>query len=293
MIVQLLIDYGSPTTNIISEYSTVLHYAVWYGSLELVEAIVETGVDINVPDSHGQTPIFISAMMSKNDIFEYLLSNGADLSVKDNQGLTVFDVAFINLNLIDIMMIVQGIDLDMKNSLIATGFIHKAVIYGSEKFVMVLIEKGADINLMDDDGKYPIHHACENDSIEMVELLLTNDAQVNVCDYDGVYPILIAAQNGNVEIIELLADYGAVISVNDYENNTILHYAVLSGDSETVQYILDNNRVDVNSVNRDGKTAYDLAESLDDNEISELLNEYESINSNDNSTRKKAIEEKL
>lgn len=50
---------------------------------------------------------------------------------------------------------------------------HLACWYGHLDFVKVLIEHGgANVNAKDNEGKTPLHEACDNGKLELVQLLL-------------------------------------------------------------------------------------------------------------------------
>jgi len=110
----------------------------------------------------------------------------------------------------------------------------------------------------------------------VVQLLLTNGADPNVPEEDDEYPyrqtfpLHIAAADCNVELVELLLKHGANIDVTDSDGNTALHHAIKHYDpttllqysdevvaSSTVKSVVDvllENKADVNTVNRSGKT---------------------------------------
>ena len=65
-----------------------LHYAVWYGDRELVELILQRGVNPNIRDSDGRMPLHIAVWKGFTDIVEMLLRHGADPNARDGKGLT-------------------------------------------------------------------------------------------------------------------------------------------------------------------------------------------------------------
>lgn len=95
--------------------------------------------------------------------------------------------------------------------------LHIACVRGHHDTVCHLINKGADINACEKDGKSSLYLACEYGNVNVVELLLGGDADVNLCDNDGASPLFIASQQGHDVIVNLLLNHGA--AVNDKTNN--------------------------------------------------------------------------
>lgn len=55
-----------------------------YGYYELVEFLVEMGVDINEATKNGETALMIAARNEYYNIVEYLISKGADITISNN-----------------------------------------------------------------------------------------------------------------------------------------------------------------------------------------------------------------
>lgn len=73
-----------------------LHYAVWYGNLEAVKALVDGGADINQKDEKRRTPLDLAEVKEKNyqtkpneDVIKFLKEKGA-LSNRDRLSFLVF-----------------------------------------------------------------------------------------------------------------------------------------------------------------------------------------------------------
>lgn len=60
----------------------------------------------------------------------------------------------------------------------------------------LLIEAGADINNIDEDGRTELHHSVEYGRKKMTMLLINKNARINVLDKDGHTPLEIATGKG-------------------------------------------------------------------------------------------------
>ena len=63
------------------------------GYLGFVKSLVEKGVNINVCEDNGLTPLMEAAHRGYYSIVKYLVNEGADMNVCDNDGSTVLQLA--------------------------------------------------------------------------------------------------------------------------------------------------------------------------------------------------------
>ena len=82
--------------------------------------------------------------------------------------------------------------------------LHLACKSGLVGEVRSLLQKNADVNITDNDGKTPLHVACMNNKIDVVKALIENDADVNITDNDGKTGLDIARTKNHLEITKFL-----------------------------------------------------------------------------------------
>ena len=119
---------------------TPLGFAVFFAQPEIVEALLKTGVDVNLPsrESMKVTPLASAAAAKQTEIARLLIAHGANV-----------------------------------NARAASGHIplHEAAGNGNLEMVKLLIENGADVNARTDDGKTPLDFAIEYKRPEVIEFL--------------------------------------------------------------------------------------------------------------------------
>jgi len=80
---------------------------------------------------------------------------------------------------------------------------------GHKGIVELLIAKGVDVNVKDDDdGRTPLYDAAIWDRKDIVKLLFDAGADVNAKDNDGKTPLDLAIENKQTETADLLRKHG-------------------------------------------------------------------------------------
>lgn len=72
------------------------------------------------------------------------------------------------------------------------------------KFTRLLLEKGANVNCQDEDGRTALSHACEMGHLDVVKLLVQFNADPDVSDAWGNSPLMYAAFSGHSQVLEFL-----------------------------------------------------------------------------------------
>jgi ankyrin repeat protein len=102
--------------------------------------------------------------------------------------------------------------------------VHIAAICGYREITILLISRGADINIKDITwGVTPLHWA-KNPEIAIV--LLNAGASINAKDKFGGTPLFAAVSNGNTEMVRFLLTRGADVNAKTSYNMTPLQKAL-------------------------------------------------------------------
>jgi len=133
--------------------STPLHLALASPSehvLEVVNILVEAGAELDARDWQDYAPLHIAARRGKNEAVKYLLNRGANVNISDRTC--------------------------QKTPL------HLALEGASKEYfpvVKTLVERGAQLDVIDRQGYAPLHGAAANANIAAVNYLLHCGANVN------------------------------------------------------------------------------------------------------------------
>lgn len=175
----------------------------------------------------------------------------------------------------------SGVELDVQYQ----GFtpLSYAVLSGDETMIKLLLERGAKINIQDDNQKTPLFHAIQSGSETIVSLLLERGARIDIQDNNQRTPLSHAAQSGSEAIVELLLSRGAEINGQDEEGKTPLIYGVEKGDKSITEVLLHRG-ADLEIKDSFGKTPLSCAVCIKYNEstVKALLERGADVGAKDN-----------
>ena len=174
---------------------TCLHLACEYGSVELVKYFVQVGFSINENTRKGHTPIHLSIMHDRKDIFEYLISNGVTTINSKTKGSKETPLH------------------------IATCEEHRI------EYVKKIINHSQfnSANEKDQWGETPLFNACRIGCVEMVDVLLTG-SDITVVNSSNETVMSIAMRLHNEELLDRLLRHP---SLPQYEPKVSLFKTVL------------------------------------------------------------------
>ncbi len=175
-LLKLLVEHGADVNVQDAQENTPLHEAIEKGkslflylgtegapeikedNTAIVEFLLKSGADPNIPNKRGETPIFYVRTFSDAKL---LLQYGANVHVKDKEGTP---------------LIVK----EAASSKPAVAYIE------------FLIKQGADVNAKDANGRSPLYFAVYHLNEELLELLLKNGADPYVVDNDNTSILRVA-----------------------------------------------------------------------------------------------------
>uniref|UniRef100_R7WE07 Ankyrin repeat-containing protein n=1 Tax=Aegilops tauschii TaxID=37682 RepID=R7WE07_AEGTA len=162
-----------------------------------------------------------------------------------------------------------------------------AATRGHAEVVQLLLEQD-DFGLGEmakDNGKNALHFAARQGHMEIVKALLEKDPQLaRRNDKKGQTALHMAVKGTNCDVLRALVDADpAIVMLPDKNGNTALHVATRKKRAEIVIVLLRLPDTHVNALNRDHKTAFDIAEGLphceESSEIKDILSQHGALRS--------------
>ncbi|XP_067678535.1 ankyrin repeat domain-containing protein 50-like [Haliotis asinina] len=254
--------------------SCELNSASKTGDIRKVKEILSQGhVDIDCKERIGRTPVMWAAGEGHKEVVDLLVSRGANLSIRDGFGLTILHSACLGG---DVDLVKNVIS---QNMLDINGRVHcgrTAVMMAAENrhrdVVKLLVDKGADVSVVDETGDNIIHCACMGGDVGVVKYILSKSmVDVDRRGSNKMTPIMVAKNYKHREVVDLLVSKWPDGSLKYYKHRSILQSACRKGNIDMVKFILSQNTVSINTGWKATITPIMIAAEMGHKEVVKLL----------------------
>lgn len=226
------------------------------GDMRVLRRLIELGVDLNTAHG-GMTPLLVATRDSwhgRPDAVMTLLANGADPRSRDSEGNTALHHAARSTDpgvaalLLDAGAAINTLNDEGWNAL---GIACEAGNWRLAKFL--LDRRGQP----EPEGGQPALLACaqsSDDDAAGVQLLLRHKAKVDARGTGGRTALMLACANGHLGMASALLDAHADADARDEEGLRPLHHAARNAQGDAVQLLL-RRRIAVDACDHAGRNA--------------------------------------
>lgn len=160
---------------------TPLYCALNQGDLVIAKKLIDAGADVNTK-CYYETILHLAARRNKLSLMKKLvLFPGVDLNVRDQYGKTPLHTAIAsNKDCLEVAKVLIGaseIDLNIKDNVGKTP-LHRAVDKGNFELAKILIDAGADANGQDVFKKSVLQQTIDMGNFEFAKILIDAGAKV-------------------------------------------------------------------------------------------------------------------
>lgn len=216
----------------------LLHYAVIGNSVETVLWLINQGINVNQADESGETVLFECVRRSNIELAKILIANFANPNIENRRYELPIHIAAGRGDWRLIQLLVEAKTMYNKKSTDDKQLIHYAVLGGH----IDLIPKIVDLTevsyfVRDEFGNTLLHYATRTSSLSVVKYLVEKGLDVNALNDQYETPIFAAVKNNNFEIVKYLVKEGAFIDIKNRRFETPHDISIIHDRDEIRVYL--------------------------------------------------------
>jgi ankyrin repeat protein len=285
------------------ENGTALHLAAREGNIEVIQALIDGGHEVNcILRGTGEpgTALAVAAQNGHDAAIKCLIRNGADPRLSSHWHNYPLNLAAVKCSLSSVEAILDtGADI---HGAWGHNPLHEAAVRGDIGIMKFLLHRGADINFPGNTYGTPLKGAIQSRDTAVFKFMLDRGADINQCGSTTMYPVDQAIFGGNIRAADILLSMDAKFSnkalaealghgTKEYlvqpllkkgadpnaeheRQGNMLQLAIQERcQANTVRWLLEAG-ADVNAVEGEHGTALQMAVENEQEEIVGLLFEY-------------------
>ena len=284
-----------------SEKDTALLVASQYNTANIVKTLLDGGADRSVRTRRGTKAVYVAASENQDpqvvrlllspdqkekdtalfyaassncpEVVSALLEEGASVSQTDRTGATsLMYAARYNLNPEVVSLLVDAGSQVEHRSRFGENALSCALKNNQLLIAKTLVEKGADLNSIQIDGRPVVLYAVESKmDAPAISWMLAHGAKVDAPDWAGNTAFMIAVANDDYGRAKMLLEHGADVDARNKGGETALMQSVRRGNLVAVKVLVEEANADVEKTDPYGLDAAHLAARLGQMEIASYL----------------------
>ena len=226
--------------------ATPLILASYLGYTDIVNALIEKGVDVKAKDDvDGCMAIHLAAANGKNDVINILLDvDASNINDVDNRGNTPLHWASMKDRADTVSLLIEnGADIEAKDIDNWTA-LHYAAAFASLQTVEALVDNGADKNSLTKDGNVPVNYAKD----ETIKTYLSG-GKIGREDTEEVVEEETKETAENTETSETITEDELNNELDTTQNGSIVDPTVVDLDPKQLELLIAVKNNDIIAVN--------------------------------------------
>ncbi|KAG9506528.1 hypothetical protein J7337_000060 [Fusarium musae] len=272
-VVEYLLEIGVDVNQHSTYLGTPLMAAAKGAGAQIVKALLEKGADVNAisDDFSYHTALQAAAWMESQDVVQLLLDWKADVNLAGGEyGSALCAAASVGHEDISTLLLEAGADIDYNGGPKGSP-LECALRAGYTDIARLYLDRNASVNLVSTgDRGTALVAAIHCESLEMVQDLLTLGADPNLGSEKGEVPSQAAIRKGHQDILNAILDRGGKLSFRDKYGRGAISNTIVYNSPGLLPCMWGREDVDINETDAVKRTPLMLAVILGVNVVQEL-----------------------
>ncbi|NLB85105.1 MAG: hypothetical protein GX794_03205 [Acholeplasmataceae bacterium] len=219
---------------------TLLHFAIFGGSIEAASFLINQGIDVNATDHSGENALFDCARRSKLELAKLLILNNANPNIANRKDELPIHLAAHRGDEQMVKLLIEANSILNKKTLDDRLPIHYAILGGQLKIIPSLMKLLKISYLISDEyGNTLLHYAARTTNVEMISFLISQGIDVNSLNDQLESPLFSAVKTGSLDVVKLFIQEEALLDIKNRRYETPFDIAVIYEQDNIIKYLDD------------------------------------------------------
>lgn len=226
---------------------TVLIVCIRQRNEMAVAALCEAGVDVNLCNRKGVTPISAAAHGGQVEIMKHLIRSGALVNAVNASGsASLIQAAHFGHHEAVELLLDNDANPDFANSKGTTALM-RAAQEGYDQICKMLLESrmGVHVNRKNYEGMNALMLGSQRGHAKAVKVLISFNAFMDERTSQGSTALMLACKRGHEEVVKVLISMGAEICVRDIHGRTASDTAIKYGHHQLLRWLNTQVQLDL------------------------------------------------
>lgn len=219
----LLLQAGSRIDGMDTWGDSPLHLAAKGGFVDVIQHLVRFGAKLEIWNQNHETALWLAASSGHLAAVRFLCEAGAEVN-SNYSGSALASVAIKGHFAVMDELLSHGFDINARfwrgeTTLSRVARAHTDLVTTA---VSLLLEKGANIDVEDDDGMTPLHIAAEVGNHDVIDQLILKCRNPEAKNHRGETALIVASRGCRVAAVRTLLQYNAEVTATDTDGRTAL-----------------------------------------------------------------------
>lgn len=240
---------------------TPLHCAAYRGNDEMAEFLLDKGADGNAVARNGNTALHLATQFGQRKVMKLLLARRVNSQIANQDGATGLQIAVgTESDEATVPLLVKNkVDVNVRNIKTGNTALHLAVECRRPRIILFLLDRGATIDMTNEDGLTPLQLAAKTNNCEAISLLLQRCAKVEARSLSGFTALQLAVHEGHWVAFDLLLIGGSNINAWSKHGETLLHEQAKKPTGIPIAFKLLEQGANIEARNSQGNTPLQVA----------------------------------
>lgn len=213
--------------------------AIASNSIPLIHLLIKNGANPILIGVDGDSGFGRAIMEGNYGVVKFLLDSsfGQKLTPVDRGHLSVYAVYYGKERITDLLLTYP---INVNVSLNGGTPLTIAADKGHVKILQMLLDGGADPNLLNQVQDSALGYAASKGFVKIVKILLEKGADPNLVLHDQLIALFAATSTANDEIVKLLLEAGTNVNHQDINGNTPLIQTSVKNNETIIKLLLDH-----------------------------------------------------